>query len=380
MKILFLVYHTLEEHSGISKKIRAQVRGLQASGAEVHLCALEKRPDGSKARVVDGQPIRLFGSGLKAKLAKRVSYSDISHYVQAQGIGLVYIRYDINADPFTLRFARQLRQTGAKVFVEIPTWPYDGEFRGQSARMQVQLALDRLFRRRFFAQVDRVVTFSDDRCIFGVPALNLSNGIDFGAVPLSAHGRPTGNVPEGGASEAGTLHLLSVANIHLWHGLDRLIRGMGECPDLPAELHIVGDGLPEIMEGYARLAREYGLSDRVKLLGPMYGPSLDREFAWADVAVGSLARHRSGINSIKTLKNREYAARGLAFFYSENDSDFDARPYVLKLPADETPVDLRAVGEFLAHLSVSPAEIRESIAHLSWDVQMAAVTAAAQAL
>mgnify|MGYP000644641746 CR=1 FL=1 len=40
-------------------------------------------------------------------------------------------------------------------------------------------------------------------------------------------------------------------------------------------------------------------------------------FEQADFAIGSLGRHRSGITHIKTLKNREYAARGLAFTYSE---------------------------------------------------------------
>ncbi|MEG2480028.1 MAG: hypothetical protein RSA50_07120, partial [Mucinivorans sp.] len=43
----------------------------------------------------------------------------------------------------------------------------------------------------------------------------------------------------------------------------------------------------------------------------------DDLFEQADIAIGSLARHRSGITTIKTLKNREYAARGIPFIYSE---------------------------------------------------------------
>ena len=105
----------------------------------------------------------------------------------------------------------------------------------------------------------------------------------------------------------------------------------------------------------------------------MYGGALDEQFAWANVAVGSLGRHRSGISSIKTLKNREYAARGFAFFYSECDSDFDDKPYIFKVPADETPVDVAAVSAFLGSLDLSPAAIRESISGLSWRNQMAKV-------
>ena len=359
MKILFMVYHVLESHSGISKKIISQVEGLRSDGAEVHLCSLEKRPDGSKARVIDGVPVKEFGAGLKAKLNKRISYSDITEYVRSEAVGLVYIRYDINSDPFTVRFVRQLKNAGARVYVEIPTWPYDGEFKGQGMALKTQLFIDKLFRRRFFGHVDRVVTFSEAKDIFGRPAINISNGIDFEKVPLSET-----------APFDGGLRILSVANIHLWHGLDRLIRGMGECPEVPAELHIVGDGLPEIIESYAALARGYGMEKRVKILGPMYGEALDREFDWANIAAGSLGRHRSGISSIKTLKNREYAARGLAFFYSEDDSDFDARPYVYKVPSDESPVDVGAVFGFLENLSVSALDIRNSISDLSWKNQM----------
>ena len=360
MKILFVVYHILEEHSGISKKILSQVEGLRRNGAEVHLCTLTTRHDGSKARTVDGIAIREFGRGVKAKIARRISYSDISEYARKERISLTYIRYDINSDPFTVHFIKALKRTGSKVYVEIPTWPYDGEFRGQSTSMHIQLSVDRIFRRSFFRQADKVVTFSDEKTIFGVSTLRISNGIDFRKVPLKRTTHP----------HEDSLHIISVANIHLWHGLDRLIKGMGEHPEIPVTLHIVGDGIQEIIDSYVSLASVYGIADRVKILGPMYGEALDREFDWADIAAGSLGRHRSGITSIKTLKNREYAARGLAFFYSEDDSDFDDKDYVMKVSADETPVDIRAVARFAENIGDNPSQIRAGVAHLSWDAQM----------
>ena len=78
----------------------------------------------------------------------------------------------------------------------------------------------------------------------------------------------------------------------------------------------------------------------------------------------------SGIAHIKTLKNREYAARGLAFTYSENDDDFDSAPYVWKAPADESPVDIMGLVEFQRALTMTPLEIRESVYPLSWKAQM----------
>ena len=106
------------------------------------------------------------------------------------------------------------------------------------------------------------------------------------------------------------------------------------------------------------------------LHGPLHSEELDAQFEKADFAIGSLGRHRSGIAHIKTLKNREYAARGLAFTYSENDDDFDSAPYVWKAPADESPADIMGLVEFQRALTMTPLEIRESVYPLSWKAQM----------
>ena len=363
MKVMFLVFHTIVAHSGISKKILAQVEGLRQNGAEVSLCSLVIAPDGRKYRALDSRPICEFGGGLKAKIRKRVDYSDIVESAREGGYDLIYIRYDINADPFTVRMMKMLHQSGIRTIVEIPTYPYDGEFRGQGLMMNLQLAIDKLFRRRFFSYCDRIVLYSGPSSLHGRPVVHISNGVDFSSVPLSQDRN----------GFHGSLKLLSVANIHLWHGLDRLIRGMAEHKHIDCELHIVGDGVPQIIESYRTLAESLGIADKVKILGPMYGKDLDREFGWADMAVGSLGRHRSGITSIKTLKNREYAARGLAFFYSEQDEDFDNAPYVMKVPADESAIDVKALGEFLSGLKMSGEEIRQSIRNLSWTAQMARI-------
>ena len=93
-------------------------------------------------------------------------------------------------------------------------------------------------------------------------------------------------------------------------------------------------------------------------------------FEIADFAIGSLGRHRSGITSIKTLKNREYAARGFPFTYSETDEDFDSTPYVWKVQPDESPIDIQELIKFRNTLKMTPAEIRESVRPLSWKTQM----------
>ena len=112
------------------------------------------------------------------------------------------------------------------------------------------------------------------------------------------------------------------------------------------------------------------LSPLRHLVRSQTGEELNELFNRADFAIGSLGRHRSGIYNIKTLKNREYAARGLAFMYSEIDEDFDQMPYVMKVPADESPINISLLISFYRSLTISPSNIRASIRHLSWQEQM----------
>ena len=96
----------------------------------------------------------------------------------------------------------------------------------------------------------------------------------------------------------------------------------------------------------------------------------DKLFEQCDFGIGSLGRHRSGITHIKTLKNREYAARGIPFVYSEIDDDFENMPYIMKIPADESIVNITTILSFYNQLHATPQTIRNSIQSLSWNNQM----------
>lgn len=158
-------------------------------------------------------------------------------------------------------------------------------------------------------------------------------------------------------------------------GFDRLIRGLAEyyCtnPDYKVYFHIVGplSGEREKQE-ILPVIRDNKLESYVILHGPQHDQQLDAMFEQADFAIGSLGRHRSGITHIKTLKNREYAARGLAFTYSEIDEDFDKMPYIWKAPPDESPINIQQLISFQKSLTMTPQNIRESIRPLSWTAQM----------
>lgn len=363
MKALFLIFHGFDKANGISKKIRYQVKALKECGVDVRLCYYDITPNGERRWMINDEVIADFGRGTTAKVWKRVYYSPIIDYARHENIELVYIRSHHNANPFTLRLVKGLKRTGAKVVMEIPTYPYDQEY--ASLSMKFYLLIDCCFRHQLARQLDGIVTFSNAKTIFGGRTIRISNGIDFDAIPMRHKRNDT----------SGELHLIGVAEVHYWHGFDRLVNGLADYyrtnPEYKVYFHIIGPLAGEReRDEILPVIRNNRLEPYVILHGPLHGEQLDAQFEQADFAIGSLGRHRSGITYIKTLKNREYAARGFAFMYSETDEDFDNMPYVWKVPADESPINIAQLIEFQKSLAATPAEIRESVRPLSWKVQM----------
>lgn len=365
IKALFLVFHGFNPSNGISKKIHYQVNGLKACGIDTKLCYIDETT-GRKLRMVDNHVLQDYGTGIKGKILKRIEYSSIVKYARQENIDFVYIRSDHNANPFTIYMVRKLREAGIKVTMEIPTYPYDKEY--NSFRKKIPLFIDQCFRRILAKQLCGIVIFSDYQTIFGEPTIRISNGIDFSQIPLKRHTNDTSH----------ELHLIGVAEIHYWHGFDRLVTGLANYfqnhPPYKVYFHIVGWFFGEKeRNNILPIIKQYGLEKYIILHGAKHGKELDDLFEQADMAIGSLARHRSGIIHIKTLKNREYAARGLPFVYSEIDSDFEDKPYILKVKADESPIYIPELISFYKQQKYPPKDIRHSIYNLSWDIQMGTV-------
>lgn len=373
MKILFLVYHGFSEFSGISKKIHYQVKGLRENGHDVRLCYYDFSADGHRCRFVDGVVEKDYGTGAIAAIRQRIDYRCIYDYCVGEGIEFVYARCFQNANPWLIRFFKKLKKAGIHAVTEIPTYPYDEEFKNFEWKMRMGLKVDQLFRNRLYRQMDAVVTFSDAEEIFGQRTIRISNGVDFDSIPLHQY--------EGDDKEK-ALHLIGVAEVHPWHAFDRVIAGMGEyyrggSMQKPVYFHVVGGVHPNHMNSvFKPLLDKYHLYDKVVFHGQLFGDELTKVFNLSQFAIGSLGRHRSGITVIKTLKNREYATRGIPFIYSEQDDDFDHQPYIIKAPADESPINIRQIVDFVSDFKMKPAEIRRTVESLQWKNQMQLVVEA----
>lgn len=372
MRILFLVYHGFSEYSGISKKIHYQVKGLRENGHDVRLCYYGIDNAGHRCRYINNEVIKDYGTGFIAGLRQRIDYNCVYQYCKQNGIQFVYARCFQNANPFLILFFKKLNKLGVKSVTEIPTYPYDHEFATFFLKQRIELKIDQLFRNQLSKEMVAIVTFSDADQIFGQRTIRISNGVDFDSIPLHKYQAPND----------GAVHMLGVAEVHIWHAFDRLIAGIGEYYSKNPNgrkvyFHIVGGVHPNerykknvFHPGLQTIIDKYNIQEYIIFHGPLFGNQLDKVFNQCCFAIGSLGRHRSGITVIKTLKNREYATRGIPFIYSEEDSDFDHQPYVLKAVPDESPINVGQILSFLDNHSFDPMDIRKTVEHLSWKIQM----------
>jgi glycosyltransferase involved in cell wall biosynthesis len=345
---------------GVAAKIQAQADALRSLPGNVALLY----PSGGEIHC-NGEVVKRFGSG---PLWRRLVHYAIFYPVAAtwaRQVDYVYLRYQ-GASPALVRMLRRIRREnpGAAVFVEIPTYPYDSA--AVTPRARFLLAIDRAWRRKAFKLVDRIVTFSRDERIFGVPTVRTDNGVQVDTFQLLPP------PPKGGP-----LRLVAVANVSYWHGYDRVVAGLARyrANGGAREVHfdIVGDG-NDLHLLKTLVAREH-LEDRVHFHGSLRGPALSAVLARCQVGVSCIGLHRKRSDT-SDLKSREYCARGLPFVIGYEDRDFPPGfAFAYQAPADDSPIDIEAVAEFHENLLGSRADYRHEMRayaerQLAWEVKM----------
>ena len=279
-------------------------------------------------------------------------------------------RYDavwLRAHPTSqaqLRFLHVAKQRGAKVILDLPTYPTTAErssWLGRGIRLASPALPPRL--------IDRVVTLSPDSEIFGRPTLHVRNGVRVEGVPLEP-GRATG-----------PLRLFGVGQWAFWHGIDRLLRGLATAR-WPEGFELVLAGRGPASRELRREARR--LHVPVRWLGPVYGAVREGWLAWADVGVGCLAIHRKGVYPDQALKHRQYAAAGLPFIATDADPTWTDATGVLRLASDDAPVGSAILHAFAEQARASRSSwgtsLHRSAGDLSWDRTYAELWAYLRAL
>ncbi len=272
---------------------------------------------------------------------------------------ILYIRY-FWASPILERYLKNLKKIGVKIIIEIPTYPYDNEIEKENLRSK----WDKKYRLNLYKYVDKIVTFSDDKEIWRIPCINISNGIDLEKIKLINKIKKDNKVV-----------FTSVSICAFWHGIDRFLYSLLEYKKNNSEnnivFNIVGEGdetskLKKIVEDNPLL------KECVIFYGFKSGKELDEIYNQTDIAVGSLGFFRSGLEKGSTLKVREYIARGLPFILGYDDISLSKNErFYYQLSNDDSLFDLSEIIEWYKNLDMTSQEIRTFAEdNLTWDIQM----------
>lgn len=280
---------------------------------------------------------------------------NLSTVVKQKNYQGIYIRYP-NSDMFFIQSLKYLSKSNPTIVVEIPTYPYDKEGM-ETLRGKVISFLDRRYRNKMAKYIDRVVTFSKDDYIFGIPTIRTINGINFSDIEYDTTV----------VDNERRIDLIAVSAMFKVHGYDRLIEGLKEYYSKGGRrnivLKLIGKG--DECSRYEKLTKEYGLQQHVLLLGPQYGDDLDKSYEGVSLGVNSLAIHRQGLEEESTLKTKEYAAKGLPVLSSSYVDAFSIEgnnKYVFRIPPDETSVNVEQLIRFIDDIYADPVNVvREDI-------------------
>ena len=339
MRGYYITSSSIIRNYGIKKKIDSQIRVLQ-SIAEVDLVPLD--------------PIQGVQPSIPQRLPWLLPWTLLLKWQDAIPRGqwdFLYIRKHMPLDRGFIAFLKKCKsQKNKRIVLEIPTYPYDSEYHGVK---RLFVFKDRIFRPYLKEYVDRILTFSQDDTIFEIPTIKIINGIDVNAEKIREY-RPHGN----------TINLILVAALAWWHGCDRLIKGLAEYYAGEGRekivLHIVsglsGTSRDKVLRECKSLVKRNRLEAHVVFHGGVYGEDLTRLYNSMDIGVCSLGAHRKRVDLSSELKSREYLAKGLPLIVSTPiDVITDDFPYWLKVPADESPIDIENVVKFF-HERVAPLD------------------------
>lgn len=364
MNVLYIAFKDFSNfHFGANKKVVNECKALERMGHTVtlvgryHSDIVKIATDGSMEAIKKYAPQKV--DVINKVMDKKHQLAQLRKAVEGQHYDLCYIRYDLSTADF-VKTLKALKQACDKIVIEIPTYPYKKEY-AHTKFAKTRMLLDDFWGKKLKNYVDAAISFYEveNNSFFGIPVVLVPNGFDFSESKIITDT----TVPE-------DIHIAAVSSMREWHGYERFIEGMNDYyangGNRNIFLHLVGKGAE--YGKYKSLVEKYSLQDRVIMHGPMHGQELDSLLEKCTLGIDSLARHRSGISVLSSLKSREYGAKGIPLINScKVDIIDDGYPYCLYTTADETNIPMEDIIAFYDRIYSAgnraqvAAEVREYI-------------------
>jgi hypothetical protein len=336
VKIAYACFWNAFARDGVVAKMTTQAACWRQAGHEVEIFCVSPEGDEGSDQALEGQVFEYSGA-LRRPLATRRMYQAAARW----GADVAYLRYD------------HFLPTPGHLFRAVPTiveLNAPASFSRRSRKLPVRLFSH--INARVIGRGARgfvVVTYGLRRELerYGKPIAVVANGVDLASreplPPPPPHDR-VGFVFLAGARAP-------------WHGLDKIIALAAAMPD--CDFTLIGLEPDQLEAGYTANVEAHGRLPRAE-----YEPMLGR----SDVAIGSMAMDRAGLDEASTLKVGEYLAYGLPVVLGYQETRFmgDDPWFLLRLPTTEDNVDthvkeVRAFAERVRGTRVGREEIVEAV-------------------
>lgn len=252
----------------------------------------------------------------------------------------IYMRRVV-ADRAQLHFFKEIKRKypSCKIIIEIFTYPYDRDefLRKDAWPFWIK---DIIFRNRWKKYVDRIVTYTKDVRIFGIPTICTQNGIQINNITMRN--------PK--IENDGIIHMLAVAYMQKQHGYERVIKGMANYYQAGGtrniKLHMVGEG-PEVPK-YKKLVDQNNLQEHIIFYGKKLGKELDIQYDECPIALGVFGGYKNRLKEVSALKTREYLAKGTMIISGIREDILEKypMPFYLRFPNDSSPINMEKVIKF----------------------------------
>ena len=364
-RILYITRYSIDEPFNLKKKIDGQLAAFRSLGYDVYYIGYDRNHlylihDDDKIEY--GNTHFMIPSYLHTQFYNDLHKAAIKA-IKELGINIVYWR---SAPLFgsSCKLAETAKKTGAKLIIEIPTFPPNQENNFTGIRKAFSIYSNH-YELKFHELVDCYVVIGEDAngVYKGKPAINIENGIDINSIPCRN--------PKIYENE---IHILAVSAMRYWHGYDRLINSIANYHgEYRVVLHLVGGLDGECAQQWKQLAEERGVSDNIIFHGYLYGKDLDELADLCDIGCASL--RRNDFSHISELKTREYTARGLPFILALEDKTFDdaEKQFRYLVSNDDSIPDMNGIVDFVLQMrddkEVIPYMRWFAEENLTWDTQ-----------
>ena len=356
LKGAYLLFYSREHHNakenGIIRKINSQIQTFCNANINMTIIFSNVKLFGKSFKNLN--IIQMLGYRLPFINPSIVFTENIKEY------DFLYMRRPPFMNSGFLYMLKKIKteKPSIKIIMEFPTYPYDKEI---SDFVHYPLLIkDRFARRHLHRYVDRIATLTDDKEIFGIPAIKIKNGYDFRSFPARTP-----------IVKDKSINLCCVAAFMFWHGYERLLHSIHDYyKNTPIEkqrkiiIHFAGEG--KGAQNYQKLSEELSVMEHVRFYGKLDNAALQDLYNQVDIGVCSLGCYKKGINVSMELKSREYIAAGLPIvtgIHLDLQDYEEFVPYILEFPNNSNPVDMQKIIDFYDRLKLSSVDETTRIAN-----------------